>query len=298
MVEGECTVKPIKLDRKTKTAALSVASNGFLIVIKLIVGIYSGSVSILSEALHSTMDLIASIIAVFSVRMSSKPADKNHPYGHGKIENISGLAEGLLIFAAAFMIIWESLKKLSTHHELNITAAAVGVMFVSALINLWVSSILYKVAKEEDSIALEADALHLKTDVYTSAGVGIGLVLIKITGLTIIDPIAAILVALLILKEAWNLCRKAFNPLLDSSLPEKEKRIIEQILKEHTHRDLQFEKLRTRKSGPYRFVDFHVITDPDISVKEADEMTKHVVKEIENHIPNVHVHINLEPKKE
>jgi len=291
-------VKHIKLDRKTKTAALSVASNSLLITIKVIVGIYSGSVSIISEALHSTMDLIASIIAVFSVRMSSKPADKKHPYGHGKIENISGLMEGLLIFAAAFMIIWESFKKLSADHDLNITAAAVGVMLVSALINQWVSTLLYKVAQEEDSIALEADALHLKTDVYTSAGVGIGLILIKITGLTIIDPIAAILVALLILKEAWNLCLKAFNPLLDSSLPEKEEKIIEQILKEHTNKDLQFAQLKTRKSGPYRFVDFHVITDPDISVKKADEMTKHIRKEIENSIPNVHVHINLEPKKE
>ncbi|HBT20807.1 MAG TPA: cation transporter [Peptococcaceae bacterium] len=287
----------IKLDRKIKTAVLSVISNSILITIKLIVGIYSGSVSIISEAMHSTIDLIASIIAAFSVKLSSKPADKEHPYGHGKIENISGLIEGLLILVAVFMIILEAVDKLSGHHELNVTAAAVGVMMISALINLIVSSILYKVAREEDSIALEADALHLKTDVLTSAGVGIGLILIKITGFSVIDPIAAILVALLILKEAWNLCLNAFNPLLDSSLPEKEEKIIEQILKKYTNNNLQFDHLKTRKSGPYRFVDFHVITDPDISVKKADEMTKHIIKEIENSIPNVHVHINIEPKK-
>ena len=123
------------------------------------------------------MDLIASIVAFFSVKISTKPADKKHPYGHGKIENISALIEGVLIFIAAAMIIIEAIKKMSEPSELENTTIAIMVMFVSALTNLIVSRKLYKVAKEEDSMALEADALHLKTDIYTSLGVGIGILL-------------------------------------------------------------------------------------------------------------------------
>ena len=145
-----------------------MASNTFLIVLKIVAGLVSGSVSILSEAIHSSMDLVASIIALFSVSVSSKPADKNHPYGHGKIENISGVIEGLLIFIAALLIIKEAIHKILNPTEISEVPIAIIVMCISALSNFLVSRQLYKVAKAEDSIALEADALHLKTDVYTS----------------------------------------------------------------------------------------------------------------------------------
>jgi len=288
----------LQANRKTRAAALSVVSNSMLIIMKVIVGIMTNSVSIISEAIHSTIDLIAAIIAMISVRLSSKPADKNHPYGHGKIENISGVLEGILIFGAAVLIIAESSKKIFNPHPLQVTGTAIGIMLASAVINFIVSSTLYRAAREEDSIALEADALHLKTDVYTSAGVGMGLIIIKLTGVKIIDPIAAILVALLIIREAWELCCRAFNPLLDSSLPEREEKIILDILEEHANKDLQFAHLRTRKAGPYRFVDFHARITPTISVKKADEMTRHIKKEIQSTVPNAHVHINLESKED
>ena len=209
------------MDRKVKVASLSIASNTMLIILKIIAGVLSGSVSILSEAIHSSMDLLAAIIAFFAVRFSSKPADEKHPYGHGKIENISGVIEGLLIFIAAALIIKEAISKLmNPGDKLFNVPVAVGVMLISSIVNLIVSKKLYKVAKEEDSIALEADALHLKTDIYTSAGVGIGLILIEITKKPILDPFVAILVALLIIKESWSLCRNAFNPLLDIKLSE------------------------------------------------------------------------------
>ena len=194
-------------DRKVKVAFLSIISNTVLIIFKLIAGFLSGSVSIISEAIHSGMDLIASIVAFFSVKMSSKPADKKHPYGHGKIENISALIEGVLIFVAAAMIIIEAIKKMKEPSELENTTIAVMVMFVSALTNFMVSRKLYKVGKEEDSMALEADALHLKTDIYTSLGVGIGILLIKLTGINILDSIVAIIVAFIIIKEAWNFAK-------------------------------------------------------------------------------------------
>ena len=193
------------MDEKIRTASLSIISNTCLITMKLIVGIITGSVSILSEAIHSTMDLIAAIISFFSVKISAKPADAEHPYGHGKFENVSGVIESLLIFVASLWIIIEAVKKIISGEEVGSSALGFFVMFFSAGINFLVSKRLYRVAKKTDSIALEADALHLKTDVFTSLGVGAGLLLIWITKLHFLDPVIAILVALFILKEALNL---------------------------------------------------------------------------------------------
>ena len=218
-------------DRKSKFALLSICSNTLLIIFKVVAGILSGSVSIISEAIHSGMDLVASIVAFLSVRGSAKPADKDHPYGHGKIENISGVVEGVLIFIAAGMIIVEASKKLFQPAEIDEAYIAIAVMLAAAVVNFFVSKKLYQVAKEEDSMALEADALHLKTDVYTSLGVGFGILLIKITGFVILDSIVAILVALLIIKEAWELCKNALEHLIDVRLTDEEEKEIDEIIK-------------------------------------------------------------------
>ena len=222
------------MNSKTKVARLSIISNTVQIVIKLFVGVFTGSVSILSEAIHSTMDLLASIIAFFSVRISDRPADEEHPYGHGKFENISGVIESLLIFVASILIIVESVRKII--HPTKATGSFVMgfiVMFISAGINFVVSNKLDKIAKQEDSVALEADALHLRTDVYTALGVGTGLLLIWITKLNFLDPIVAILVALFILKEAFGLLKSAFEPLLDSKLPDDEIKTIENAIEDY-----------------------------------------------------------------
>lgn len=242
-------------DRRVKVALLSIISNTMLIIFKIVAGILSGSVSIISEAIHSGMDLVASLIAFLSVRHSAKPADRKHPYGHGKIENISGIMEGLLIFIAAGMIIIEAFKKIFEPAAIEQANIAIAVMLISALINLVVSRKLYKVSKEEDSMALKADALHLKTDVYTSLGVGLGILLIKVTGLLILDSIVAILVALLIIKEAWELSKDAFDYLLDARLSDEEEGEIEKIIKEHNNQFIDYHKLKTRKSGNMKHID-------------------------------------------
>ena len=282
---------------KVKVALLSVLSNTTLIIMKIVTGLLSGSVSIISEAIHSGMDLIASLIAFFSVKVSSKPADKEHPYGHGKIENVSGVVEGLLIFIAAFLIIKEAILKIFYPSEISETTIAIAVMGISAIINAIVSSILYKVAKKEDSVALEADSLHLKTDVYTSAGVAVGLLLMKLTGITVLDSITAILVALLILKEAWGLCRNAFSPLLDASLTDEEEAKIIEVLEEYNGQFDEFHKLRTRKSGNIKYIDFHMLVDGSITVKEAHSLSETIEEELEKKISNTNVHIHIEPSK-
>jgi len=280
---------------KSKAALLSVISNTVLISLKICAGVLSGSVSILSEAIHSGIDLIASFIALFSVTVSSKPPDKQHPYGHGKIENISATVEGLLIFIAAGLIIKEAIGKLYDPHPLSATMVAVGVMFLSAVVNIFVSSALYKVAKQENSVALEADALHLKTDVYTSAGVGIGILLIHLTGITILDPIIAIFVALLILKEAFLLCSKSFQPLLDSKLPEEEETIIRSVLDKYKGKISGYHNLKTRQAGSQRYAEFHLEVDPSLSIKEYQIISVKIQSELDDFLRNITVTIHVEP---
>ena len=291
----------LDLDRKGKFALLSICSNTLLIIFKVAAGILSGSVSIISEAIHSGMDLVASIVAFLSVRGSAKPADKEHPYGHGKIENISGVVEGVLIFIAAGMIILEAGKKLFEPVEIEEAFVAIAVMLAAAVVNFFVSKILYKVAKEEDSMALEADALHLKTDVYTSLGVGFGILLIKITGFIMLDSLVAILVALLIIKEAWELCKNALEHLIDVRLTDEEEKDIDEIIKKvikiYETRLIDYHKLKTRKAGNKRHIDFHITLNPELTVKAAHDIVGCLKKEISAKFTNSRVNVHIDPDK-
>jgi cation diffusion facilitator family transporter len=240
------------------------------------------------------MDLLAAIIAFFSVRVSDKPADEDHPYGHGKFENVSGVIEALLIFAAAVWIIIEGVRKLIHPEEVGSIGIGFIVMFISALVNHMVSRKLYKVAKEEDSIALEADALHLKADVYTSMGVGVGLLLIWITGLNFLDPLVAILVAIFIIKEAYEMLMSAFNPLLDISLSDEEIETITKMINKHQSVYCDFHNLRTRKSGSTKYIDLHLVFPPNMSVKAAHDLCDVIEEDIERLLQNTEVLIHLE----
>jgi cation diffusion facilitator family transporter len=282
------------MNKKISIARLSIFSNSLLIVLKLAVGVISGSISIISEAIHSFMDLLASIIAFFSVRISDTPADDRHPYGHGKFENVSGVIESVLIFVAAFWIIFEAVKKIMHPGEIEQLGYGFFVMLFSAIVNLIVSRRLYKVAKETDSIALEADALHLKTDVYTSAGVAFGLLLIWITGFHILDPIIAILVALLILKESIELFMKAYSPLLDVSLTGKDLDKLKMIIQRHCSDTISYHDLRSRKAGNYIYVDFHLNLPEHLTVKEAHEICDFIENDIKSNLKNAEVTIHVE----
>ncbi len=258
---------------------------------KIAVGILSGSVSIISEAIHSGLDLVAAMIAFYSVKVSGNPPDKEHPYGHGKYENVSGVVEALLIFVAAIWIIYEAIKKIVGHQKIEMLGWGFAVMLISALINLFVSKQLYKVAKESDSIALEADALHLKTDVYTSIGVAVGLLSILITRKTILDPIIAMLVALFIIRESYILLKNAYNPLLDASLPEDEIKTIQSILNEN---GVYYHNLRTRKAGSQKFIDVHVEMPESARLKEVHKKCDEIEDLIKQKFPNSEINIHME----
>lgn len=286
------------MENQIKAAWISVASNVVLMVSKVTAGIMIGSISIISEAIHSANDLLASFIALFAVRQSSKPPDKEHPYGHGKVENVSGTVEAMLIFVAAVVIIKEAIEKLQHGSQTLQVGWGIAVMGGATLINLLVSQYLLKVGRETDSVAIEADGMHLRTDVYTSAGVFLGLILISFTGWTIIDPIAAIIVAVLIIKTAWELTRKAFLPLVDTALDEDKIMIIESILKEQSHKFFEYHELRTRKAGRESHIDLHLVVSPDKSIKEAHELCDIIEKNIHQQIPYAQVLIHVEPVEE
>lgn len=280
---------------KAKVARLSIVSNTFLIILKVIAGLISGSVSIISEAIHSLMDLIAALIAFFSVSISDNPPDSKHPYGHGKIENISGVIEAILIFVAAIWIIVEAVKKiLGEKTALEAIWLGLTVMVISAVVNFIVSRRLYKVARETNSVALEADALHLMTDVYTSAGVAIGLGLIIVTGIEWLDPLVAILIALFIIKESFSLLRRAFLPLLDTAWGKDEIEILERRLNEM---GVRYHDLRTRVAGNYRFIDMHVEIPENESVGAAHSYCDMIEDNLNAVYKNLTVTIHIEPQQ-
>lgn len=285
-------------DERVTAAWVSVGSNALLVISKLLAGFFVGSVSIISEAIHSANDLLASFIALFAVKTSSKPPDKEHPFGHAKIENVSGTIEALLIFLAAFFIIKEAVDRLLHGGEMQTLGWGLGVMGFSALLNLAVSQYLMHVAKKTDSIALEADAMHLRTDVYTSAGVFIGLLLIKLTGYTIIDPIAAILVAMLILKAAYDLTRKAFMPLMDTALSDREIESIKSVLDQYSSEYVSYHNMRTRRAGRECHVDLHLVARPEMSIKEVHDLCDQIEKGINDMVPFSYVLIHAEPDEE
>lgn len=283
------------MNEKMRVAQLSVISNSFLVLFKLIVGFMMQSVSVISEGVHSAIDLVASIIAYFAVKEASKPADDIHQFGHGKIENVSGTIEAVLIFIAAIYIIYEAVHKLVTGVEMTHLGYGTLIMGLSALINWVVSGKLMKVAKKTDSVALEADACHLRTDVYTSLGVFVGLIVIKLTGLTILDPIIAIVVALMIIKTAYDLTKEAFVNILDVKLPDEEEEQIINIIQGYDKEIVEFHKLRTRKSGAERHIDLHLVLPKNKSILACHDLSNEIEDKIKAILPNSYVLIHQEP---
>jgi cation diffusion facilitator family transporter len=238
------------------------------------------------------MDLLASIIAFFAVRISDTPSDEKHNYGHGKIENVSGVVEGLLIFLAAGWIIFEAIKKMVDIQPVESLGIGSLVMLVSAGVNTWVSHKLYKTAKITHSVALEADALHLKTDVYTSLGVACGLLLMWITKLHWLDPIVAIIVALLIIRESFALLKRAFVPLLDVAWDQEE---LDRLKKIFLTLDVKHHDVKTRRAGNYRFIDFHIEMPPEIPFEKVHDFCSLIENEIHQAFENVQITIHPEP---
>lgn len=281
--------------RAIAAANVSIASNSLLVTGKVIVGILGGSMAVLSEALHSLVDLLAAVMARYAVGKSQQPADDRHPHGHGKFESVSGTVEGFLVFSAAGLIWIAAGHRLSEGGEVSESLAGIVVMVVSAVVNIAVSRYLFRVAKAAGSVALEADAVHLRADVWTSIGVVGGLVAIRLTGLHVLDPLVAIVVGAVIAGEGWAISRRAIGQLLDEALPDEEQEAVRGVLSEHYETIAGFHKLRSRRAGPQRHVDVHVEMCRKLPLQEVHDTCSHLEEDIRGEYPNTDVLIHPEP---
>lgn len=285
------------IDTKSRAAALSIASNALLIALKLAAGAITGSIAILTEAIHSLIDLVASVVAFFSVRKADEPADADHPYGHEKVESLAAAIEGMLILVGAGVIVFEATRQLVNGAEVDRLGVGIAVMAFSVFANLGVSSVLSRQAKAHDSQALEGDAAHLRTDAMTSAGVLFGLALVQVTGDAAFDPITALVVAVAIVWAGFRILRRSSGVLVDETLPEAElDRIEAAIASARTPEVAGYHKLRARRAGSRRHIDFHVQYRSGTSLERAHELAHQMRDSIEAEIPQAEVLIHAEPE--
>lgn len=282
---------------KKNGALLSVFSNSFLIIMKLTVGLMIGSVSVISEAIHSSIDLAASFIAYFSIKESIKESDEEHNFGHAKIESVSAFVEALLILLAGVLIIIEAVKKITSQHIIESINIGIIVMLISSAVNFFISRLLLSIARKQNSIALEADAYHLLTDVYTSAGVMAGLLLIKYTGIAIWDIISAVIVAVIIIKTSIKLIKDAIRDLIDTKIKDTDINKIINIINNHSEIK-SYHRLRTRKAGNMFYIDVHIKMDRNITLEKAHSICQDIENKIKNEYPMSHIVLHAEPYKE
>ncbi len=282
---------------KTRAAALSIASNSLLIVLKLAAGAITGSVAIITEAMHSSVDLIASIVAYVSVRTADKPADEDHPYGHDKIENLAAAIEALLILVGAGVIVFESVRRLASGADVHSLGLGIGVIAFSVFANVVVSTVLARRARETDSPALEGDAAHLRTDAMTSAAVLLGLVVVQLTGATWLDPVIALTVAAAIVYTGGKLLLRASRVLVDEALPPEELDAVREAIEEFAPRGVcGYHKLRARRAGSRRYVDLHVQFVAGTTLEAAHDTAHRLQDAIRERLRGADVLIHLEPE--
>jgi cation diffusion facilitator family transporter len=282
---------------KSGAAGLSIASNALLIAIKLAAGAVTGSIAIATEAVHSLIDLVASVVAFVSVRKADEPADADHPYGHEKVESLAAAIEGMLILIGAGIIVYEATHRLVVGSEVERLGVGIAVMGFSVLANLLVSTVLYRQAREHDSPALEGDAAHLRTDALTSAGVVAGLALVQVTGVAAFDSITALIVAGAIVTAGLRIIRRSSGVLVDEALPDEEMdRIEAAIAAARTPEVAGYHRLRARRAGSRRYIDLHVQYRSGTSLERAHELAHQMRDEIEADIRRADVLIHVEPE--
>lgn len=282
--------------RKRRAAALSIVSNVTLIALKLVAGVVTGSVAIVTEAVHSSVDLIASVIAYFSVRKAGEPADEQHRYGHEKIENLAAAIEGMLILVGSGIIVFESLRRLIRGGEVDHLGFGIAVVGFSAVANLVVSASIARTARATASPALEGDAAHLRTDAYTSLAVLVGLALVQLTDAAWLDPVVALIVAVAIVRAGVKLLLGSSRVLVDEALPEDERQAIHaQVVAFADRGVVGYHKLRTRRAGARRYVDLHLQFEAGTSLEQAHEIAHAIQDAIAARLEGADVLIHLEP---
>ena len=281
---------------KTGATKLLIGVVVGLIAFKVVVGLLTHSISILAQAADSLLDLFAGVITFSAIRFAAKPADAEHQYGHGKAEDIAGVGQAILIFIAGGLIIYSAIDRIITkHYIVEQPEAGIAVMAVSVVVSIFLSRHLWKVARRTGSIALEANARNIATDVYSTSAVLAGLAILRFTGLNIIDPILAIAVAVYILKVALDTIRKPVAGLLDEKLPPSQETVIEDCLGKHSREVSGYHALRTRRAGSQSYIDLHLVMASDISLEQAHQICDRIEVEIESALREASIIIHAEP---
>jgi cation diffusion facilitator family transporter len=282
---------------RSSAAALSIGSNSALIVLKLVAGAVTGSVAIITEAIHSAIDLIASIVAYFSVRQAEVPADSSHRYGHDKFENVAAGVEGMLILVGSGVIVYTAVDHLVEGTEIESLGFGIAVVALATVVNLVVSSYLYRRAAATQSAALAGDAAHLRTDAMTSLGVVVGLALVSVTGEPWIDPVVALVIAVAIVYTGLKVVAGSWRVLVDESLPEEETAAIREAIESYGDRGVAgYHELRTRRAGPRRYVDVHVQFRSGTTLEAAHGIAHALQDAIRDRLQGADVLIHLEPE--
>jgi cation diffusion facilitator family transporter len=282
---------------KSRAATISIVSNSLLIALKIAAGAITGSIAILTEAAHSGIDLVASVIALVSVRKADEPPDREHPYGHEKAENLAATIEGMLILIGAAVIVYEATHRLVIGAEVEKLGIGLAVIGFSALANFGVSTYLYRRARALRSAALEGDAAHLRTDAFTSIGVFAGLGLVAITGIDVFDPIAAIAIAVAIVVAGLRIMTRSSRVLMDEAPPPEElDRIEAAIARARPDEMVGYHKLRARRAGARSYIDLHVQFRDGTTLEDAHSLAHRLRASIEAEIPDSDVLIHVEPE--
>ena len=267
-----------------------------LIVFKVVIGLLTHSISIVAQAADSLLDLFAGIITFSAIRFAAKPADAEHQYGHGKAEDIAGVGQAILIFIAGGLIIYSAISRIITgQYIVEQPEAGIVVMAVSIAVSVVLSRHLSKVARRTNSVALQANARNIATDVYSTSTVLAGLVILRFTNLNIIDPILAIGVAVYILKVAFDTIREPISGLLDEQLPLSQQAVIEDSLGRHSREVSGFHALRTRRAGSQSHIDLHLVMAGDLSLEQVHRICDQIEAEIQAALREASVVIHAEP---
>lgn len=286
---------------KQQAARSSVYAAVFLTGSKIIVGLLTGSLGILAEAAHSGLDLVAAFMTYFAVRISGRPADRDHLYGHGKVENLSAMFETFLLLATCTWIIYEAVHRLFYHTvEVEVTVWSFAVMVVSIVVDISRSRMLYRTARKHNSQALEADALHFSTDIYSSAVVVVGLAGVKLWAffpqyliLKQLDAIAALVVALIVVVVSFQLGKRTIKALLDTAPEGMEETIVRLV--EDIPGVLDCHNVRLRSSGPQLFIDIHVLMEGNTSLALAHSLTEEIEHKLQQTYPTADILVHPEP---
>lgn len=282
---------------KSLAAGVSILYNLVLIALKIVVGVITGSVAIISEALHSIMDLVAAVVAFVSVRKADEPADEEHPYGHAKLEHLAAAFEGFLLIVASLVIVVEAIRRLQSGAEVESIGLGIGVILFSIVGSALVASFLFRQARRHDSPALHGDATHLQADSISSVAVLVGLILVKITGNSTFDSIVAIVIAVWIAFTGSRITWRSVMDLMDSAPPPEEMDAIEKLIASSRPAEMVgYHKLRARKAGSRRYVEMHVQFRKGTTLERAHELAHELRDAIEAQVERSEVLIHVEPE--